>query len=73
TSEASLKYFNEEFILSTKANPLEYNDSVIFPDKVKMNLEYYYKKSFCKDLKIIFKTVSKFFIKSSQNRFKNYG
>lgn len=65
TSEASLKYFNEELILSTKVNPLEYNDTLIFPDKVKMNLEYYYKKSFSEDLKIIFKTVSKFFMKST--------
>lgn len=74
TSEASLKYFNEEHILSTKANPLEYNDSVIFPDKVKMNLKYYYKKSFTEDLKIIFKTVSKFFMKSSPKLYlKNNG
>jgi lipopolysaccharide/colanic/teichoic acid biosynthesis glycosyltransferase len=65
TSEASLKYFNEEIILSTKINPLEYNDTVIFPDKVRMNLEYYYKKSFSEDLKIITKTVSKFLMKTS--------
>ena len=63
TSKASLKYFNEEFLLSTQPNPLEYNDSVIFPDKVKMSLEYYYKKSFREDLKIIFKTFSVLFMK----------
>lgn len=66
TSKASLKYFNEEFLLSTIPNPLEYNDTVIFPDKVKMNLEYYYKKSFREDLKIIFKTFSVLFVKPSQ-------
>lgn len=63
TSEASLKYYNEESILNNMANPLDYNDSVIFPDKVKMNLEYYYKQSFAEDLRIIFKTISKFFKK----------
>ncbi len=63
TSEASLKYYNEESILKNIAEPLEYNDTVIFPDKVKMNLEYYYKQSFSEDLRIIFKTISVFFRK----------
>ena len=57
TSEASIKYANEEEILNHKENPLEYNDTIIFPDKVKMNLEYYYKQSFLVDLQIIVKTV----------------
>lgn len=57
TSEASIKYKDEETLLEVQNNPLEYNDKVIFPDKVKMNLEYYYKKSFWLDLKIIFKTI----------------
>ena len=70
TSEASIKYYNEESILMNKINPLEYNDSVIFPDKVKMNLEYYYKQSFSEDLKIIFKTFFKFFKSQSQIRFE---
>ena len=60
TSEASLKYFDEEFILKNKDNPLQYNDTIIFPDKVKMNLEYYYNQSYYQDLRIIFKTISKF-------------
>ncbi len=63
TSEASLKYYNEESILKNKDEPLHYNDTVIFPDKVKMNLEYYYKQSFNEDLRIIFKTISIFFRK----------
>lgn len=61
TSEASLKYYNEESILEKKANPQEYNDTVIFPDKVKMNLAYYYKRSFVVDLRIILKTIAFFF------------
>lgn len=57
TSEASLKYFNEEQLLSEKENPLDYNDRIIFPDKVRLNLEYYKNRSFLGDLKIIGKTV----------------
>jgi lipopolysaccharide/colanic/teichoic acid biosynthesis glycosyltransferase len=56
TSRASLKYFNEEEILENQEDQLAYNDTVIFPDKVKLNLEYYYKRSFAEDLKIIWKT-----------------
>jgi len=57
TSLAALKYSKEEAILATQENPLEYNDTVLFPDKVKLNLEYYYTRSFFGDLKIIWQTV----------------
>ncbi len=56
TSEAALKYFDEETFLELQQNPLEYNDTVIFPDKVRMNLQYLKHQSFFGDLKIIFKT-----------------
>lgn len=57
TSEASLKYFNEEYLLAQQEDPLDYNDTVLFPDKIKMNLHYYYHRSFWGDLKIITATV----------------
>lgn len=57
TSEASIKYYNEEEILKHQENPLQYNDNVIFPDKVKMNLDYYYNQNLLLDLKIIIKTI----------------
>lgn len=57
TSLASLKYYNEEEILEQQDNPLLYNDTVLFPDKVKMNLDYYYNQSLLLDLKIILKTI----------------
>lgn len=57
TSEAAIKYAGEELLLQQQENPLQYNDEVIFPDKVKMNLEYYYNRSFFSDLKIIVKTI----------------
>lgn len=56
TGPASLKYRNEENILAKQENPIQYNDDVIFPDKVKINLEYYYNNNILIDLKIIFKT-----------------
>jgi lipopolysaccharide/colanic/teichoic acid biosynthesis glycosyltransferase len=59
TSEAAIKYANEEELLAQQENPLKYNDEVIFPDKVSMNLHYYYNSSFFGDLKIIAKTVFK--------------
>lgn len=59
TSLASIKYANEEYLLSTQKEPLKYNDEVIFPDKVKMNLDYYYNRNFWMDLKIIIKTIFK--------------
>lgn len=57
TSLASIKYKNEENLLASQENPLKYNDEVIFPDKVKMNLEYYYKQSLFLDIKIIVRTI----------------
>lgn len=57
TSLASIKYANEEALLAKQKSPLLYNDEVIFPDKVKLNLEYYYQRSFLVDLKIIWKTI----------------
>jgi lipopolysaccharide/colanic/teichoic acid biosynthesis glycosyltransferase len=59
TSSASIKYANEEYLLEKQENPLKYNDSIIFPDKVKMNLDYYYTNSICGDMKIIWKTIFK--------------
>lgn len=53
-SLASLKYIDEENLLSKHENPLYYNDKVIFPDKVRMNLDYYYNRSLLIDIKLIF-------------------
>ncbi len=61
TGPASLKYTNEEEILSNQENPTEYNNNVIYPDKVRLNLEYYYNNSIWVDIKIIFVTISKIF------------
>lgn len=60
TSEAALKYSNEELLLSKQENPSDFNNLVIFPDKVKMNLDYYYKHNLIGDIKIILKTIFNF-------------
>lgn len=57
TGPASLKYKNEEEILAKVDNPQKYNDEVIYPDKVKINLEYYYHHSLMGDIKLIIQTV----------------
>lgn len=57
TGPASLKYANEEEILAKVADPVAYNDNVIFPDKVKINLAYYHNHTFFGDIKLIFQTI----------------
>jgi lipopolysaccharide/colanic/teichoic acid biosynthesis glycosyltransferase len=57
TGPASLKYANEEDILARQENPKEYNDKIIYPDKVRINLDYYYQSNLWIDIKIIFATI----------------
>jgi len=57
TGPASLKYANEEEILARQENPKEYNDEIIYPDKVRINLDYYYQYNLWIDIKIIFATI----------------
>ena len=57
TSSASIKYSNEEQLLLEQEDPIAYNNDVIFPDKVKMNLNYYENNNIWIDIKIIFATV----------------
>lgn len=57
TGPASLKYRDEEELLAAQPDPQRYNDEVIFPDKVRINLYYYHHYSFIKDIEMIFCTV----------------
>ena len=72
TGPASLKYRNEEDILEAVDEALqkgrselpmgittvqEYNDNVIYPDKVRLNRYYLHRYSFIKDIKMIVCTV----------------
>ncbi|WP_417189866.1 sugar transferase, partial [Bacteroides sp.] len=53
TGTASLKYRNEEELLAQQEDPQKYNDEVLFPDKVRINIEYLDHWSFWNDIKII--------------------
>lgn len=57
TGPASLKYRNEEELLVEQDDPQKYNDEVLFPDKVRINIEYLDNWSFWYDIKIIIYTV----------------
>lgn len=57
TSVAALKYSNEEPLLAKQELALVYNNTVIFPDKVRLNLDYYHQRSFWGDVNIVMKTV----------------
>ena len=71
TGPATLKYSKEEqliadYVKQARANgdqrseddiALWYNDEVIYPDKVRINCDYYRNYSFFNDIKIIFETI----------------
>ncbi len=50
TGPATLKYRDEERLLAAQADPERYNDEVIWPDKVRLNLAYQREWSFARDL-----------------------
>jgi len=57
TGPASIKYKDEESILAKQTNPKEYNDEVIWVDKVEINREYIKNWSLKQDIIYIIKTV----------------
>jgi lipopolysaccharide/colanic/teichoic acid biosynthesis glycosyltransferase len=59
TGPATLKYANEEELLAMVDHPQRYNDEVIFPDKVQINLAYYHHHNLLTDIRIIYQTIFK--------------
>ena len=71
TGPATLKYRDEEHIIESYVKQVKadgdprtedeiaqwYNDEVIYPDKVRINCEYYRNYSFFNDIKIILRTI----------------
>lgn len=57
TGPATLAYRNEEEILAKVRDPVQYNNEIIYPDKVRINLEYMEKCSLMQDLKYILETM----------------
>lgn len=56
TGPATLKYSNEEELLASVPDPHNYSNKVLWPDKVRINLDYYYNRSFFGDILLILKT-----------------
>lgn len=54
---ASIKYSNEEELLSRQSDPQKYNDEILYPDKVRINIDYIRRQSFWLDIKIIVYTL----------------
>lgn len=61
TDYASLEYINESEILGNSPDPEKTYIETIMPAKLELNLLYITEQSFGRDLKIIFKTISKIF------------
>ena len=57
TCPATLKYRNEEEILASVSDPINYNNTVIWPEKVRLNREYVENWSFKNDIKILLQTI----------------
>jgi lipopolysaccharide/colanic/teichoic acid biosynthesis glycosyltransferase len=58
TGPATLAFRNEEQILAAVDDPSGYNDQVIFPEKIRLNLLYLEEASFLFDLRCILQTLS---------------
>jgi lipopolysaccharide/colanic/teichoic acid biosynthesis glycosyltransferase len=61
TGPASLKFSNEDELLVQQENPLEYNDTVLWPQKIEINKKYIEKWSFFMDINYLIFTIRKLF------------
>jgi len=59
TGPATLKYKNEEELLSNQKNPKEYNDEIIWKQKVEINKQYIENWSLLYDIRYIIQTILK--------------
>jgi lipopolysaccharide/colanic/teichoic acid biosynthesis glycosyltransferase len=59
TDRASIKFSNENDLLSQSANPEQFYVTTVMPQKLSLNLEYVKKHNLGIDLKIIFATLAK--------------
>ncbi len=57
TGPAQLAYKDEENLLGTQKYPIQYNDEVIWPDKVRINKEYVENYTFSKDIYYMLQTI----------------
>lgn len=57
TGPAQIKYRDEASLLAKAENPIQFNDQVLWPDKVKINKDYIKNWSLNKDLQILWRTL----------------
>ena len=57
TGPATIKYTNEEALLGMVSDPVEFNDTVLYPDKVRLNLNYWRNWSLWSDIYYILITL----------------
>ena len=57
TGPAAIKYRNEEALLATLPDPKQYNDTVLWPDKVSIHKSYYHNWSLWGDLGYLWHTI----------------
>jgi lipopolysaccharide/colanic/teichoic acid biosynthesis glycosyltransferase len=63
TDYASIKFKNEEYLLSNSKNPEKTYKEVVLPNKLDLNINYVKNRTFCGDLVIIFRTLKAILIK----------
>ena len=59
TGPAQLKYSNEDKLLFEVDDPIKYNDEILWPDKVKINVDYVKNWSFKQDIIYMVQTIFK--------------
>lgn len=57
TGPATIKFKNEEDLLTKQENPKKYNDTMIWPEKIRINKQYIQEWSLINDIKCIVKTI----------------
>lgn len=58
TGVASLRFSYEEELLAKQTDPVKYNDTILFPEKVRIDINYIKNRNFWLDLKIILFTLA---------------
>lgn len=67
TDYASLKYFDENRILSEYSDPEKVYIEKLLPDKLKLSLKYIEERNFLLDMNLIIKTILKLFNRNKQD------
>lgn len=61
TDPASLKYFDEDEVLSKQSEPLKYYVEKVMPDKIEINLRYAENATLLSDIRVALSTVTRIF------------